>query len=129
MAYRDMVALQALTRTGISGTSTGSTLIETIDIPVRFVALFINIEVTTLTGTVTTVPTVSIGTNATSYNNLLSASALTGVTVSNRVIQFSSTALATSVTGGTGIYANVTVAATGVSLVYTMRVSVLGFYF
>ena len=129
MAFRTNKPIESITTVGISGTVTGSTSVGTTDPNMRFVAQFINVELTSLSGTLTIPPTISIGTNSTSYNNLLAGTALTGVNAANIVMQISATALSSSVATGTGIFVNVTAAATGVSLTYTMRVTVLGFYY
>lgn len=76
---------------------------------------------------VTLSPAVSIGSNATSYNNIASASllssALSALTAGNPLsAAVSSPALA----GGTAIYANVTTAAVATN--YTLKYDILGYY-
>lgn len=118
--------LKILTVSGIDGTATGSTLIQTTDAGLRFVPLFVNVEPTTVT-TFISVPSFSIGTNGATYNNILTITAMTGLTAANIMLQNNVLALASSIAASTGIYINITTGA--VSAAYTMRATVLGFYY
>lgn len=77
---------------------------------------------------VTTGPSVSIGTNATSYDNIAStqliSTLLSTVAVSNGVPQ--NTSYSPALSGGTAIYAKVTTAAIATN--YTLKYDILGFY-
>lgn len=124
MATESLLAV--LTVTGIVGTSTGATLIQTTDANLRFVPILIQIEATAITGLVTPA-SFSIGTNSATYNNLLAITAMTGITSANLMLQSNITALSSSVGASTGIYINVTTGAVGTT--YTLRASILGFYY
>jgi len=80
--------------------------------------------------TVTTfvaVATLSIGTNSATYNNILTAQALTGVTAANKMLRFSLALTAIdSIPPNTAIFANVSVAA--LAAAYTVDVYVVGYY-
>lgn len=118
--------LTVLTVSGIAGTSTGATLIQTTDAGLRFVPMFIQVEATNVSGLVTPA-SFSIGTNGANYNNLLAITAMTGVTSANIMLQNNITALSSSIPASTGININVTTAAVGTT--YTLRVSIIGFYY
>ncbi len=118
--------LQVLQLDGIDGKTTGVTTIATTVAGKRFYPLFVGAEVTTA-DTIAVAPTVSIGTNDASYNNLLTATALTGLTVVNALIGLVPiTAAKLSVAPSTAIKANVTVGATATTC--TIRVFAVGFY-
>ena len=76
--------------------------------------------------TVTVVPTISIGTNASTYNDLLAATALTGMTNVNNMTNYNLVALLTSVAVNTGIYVNVSVGATATTC--NIDVAIFGDY-
>lgn len=61
---------------------------------------------------VTLVPTISIGTNDSTYNNIFAATSLVGMTTVNNMNNFLVAALVSSVAGGTDIKINVSVGAT-----------------
>lgn len=107
--------------------STGATAIQTSENGTqRFMPLQVIIECTAASAIVGAA-TISVGTNASSYNNLLAATALTGVTAANNMLGFNLPLVATSsVAANTAINVNVTLAATGTSQV--ARVDVLGYY-
>lgn len=108
---------------GIDGKTTAPTLIFT---PIsRFTPLSVTLELTSVSGFVTTA-SFSIGTNASSYNNILAISALTGVSNANNLLNFPMTTLISSVPIGTGIYVNVTTGA--VETTYILKASITGFY-
>lgn len=107
--------------------STGATAIQTSENGTqRFMPLQVIIECTAASAIVGAA-TISVGTNASSYNNLLAATALTGVTAANNMLGFNLPLVATSsVAANTAINVNVTIAATGTSQV--ARVDILGYY-
>lgn len=115
-----------MTVTGVDAKTTGSTLIGTTDSTLRFRPVRAIFEITSATAVVG-VATVSVGTNASSYNNVLVASALTGLSTVNTSLIFNlSLAVLTSITVSTGIYVNVTIGATATTCVF--KVSVIGDY-
>lgn len=110
--------------TGIDLKTTGATTIFTTDSGGdRFHPLFTIIEVTAQSG-LAVGSTYSIGTNASSYNNIL-ASAVSGIT-SNKMLPTAMSALTDSIAPETAVKINISVAATGTS--GSCSVSVIGFY-
>lgn len=110
--------------TGIDLKATGATTIFTTDSGGdRFHPLFTLIEVTAQSG-LAIGSTYSIGTNASSYNDILT-SAVSGIT-SNKMLPTAMSALTDSVAPGTAVKINISVAATGTS--GTCSASVIGFY-
>lgn len=129
MTYLGKSGLKVLTATGIDGKTLGSTLIQTTAPGLRFVPTVINMELTTVSGFVSA-PSVSIGTNSTDYNNLLSITSLSFVDTANEFVVYNIedvVASPFSIAASTGIYLKVTTAAVGTT--YTMRATVLGFYY
>ena len=105
---------------------TGSTLIFTTDGgSKRFHPSSVRVLVSAA-NTVTLVPIVSVGTNATSYNDLLGATTLTGMTGVNNMQNYLLTLLINSVAVSTGIYINVSTAATATTC--NIDVAIFGDY-
>lgn len=119
-------AMSVIQLTGIDGKTTGAIKIGTTSNIGRFVPLFVNVEGTNISGFVT-VASFSVGTNGASYNNILTITAMTGVNASNIILQTNATALISSLPASTDVYINVTTGATATT--YTLRASVIGFYF
>jgi len=115
-------ALVAYSVTGINAKSTGATTIFTTE-GERFHPLFIVTEITAATS-LTIGATASVGTNSSSFNNIMAAS-VTGTTVNN-MLPNALSALTDSVAPGTAVKVNVSIAATGTS--GTLSVTVIGFY-
>lgn len=112
--------------------STGSTqLFTTENGTQRFVPMFIHLEVTSLTGTIVTGASFSVGSNSTSYNNLLPITASSTGILGNLfgIQQFNvlTAAATTSIAANTSIFLKVTTAAVGPT-VYTVRPDVIGYY-
>jgi hypothetical protein len=91
----------------------------------RFTPTDIVFELTTIAGYVS-VPSITVGTNGASYNNILGISPLTGVTTQNQLLRFSLTSVISSVATATGVYVLVSVPAGAGT--YTIKCSVQGFY-
>lgn len=113
----------------VNGKATGSTLIYTLpSTPLYFYPTQIVVRNVNITGT-GTVPAVTVGTNATNYNNIATSGLLTVLTstisVTNGVPQLAS--YSPPLAGGTAIYANVTTGAL-VYTNYTFKIDILGFY-
>jgi len=119
--------LSKISVSGVNGKTQAATLIGTTENQGRrFYPLFIMVEVTAA-NTIAVAATASVGTNASSYNNVLTASALTGLTSANASLAFVPTLTAiASVSPGTGIFLNVTTGATATTC--TLKASVLGYY-
>src|SRR5882762_3602360 len=112
--------------------ATGATVLTTIENGTqRFVPVFFHLEVKTLTGVVGTGATFSVGTNASTYNNILAAQT-TGTTLLgslNGLQQYNILTISTagSIAPNTAINVNVTIAAIGPT-VYTLRPDIIGYY-
>lgn len=112
--------------TGINAKNTGSTGIYTTETGLgRFYPVAVLFEATN-TASVSIVATISVGTNASSYNNILAASGLAGLTSNNAIITFPLTAAAVSVPASTAIVMNVTVGATATTM--TVSCYLIGYY-
>jgi hypothetical protein len=114
-------------KAGIDGKTTGATLITTTENGVRrFYATAVLFELTAV-AVLIGVCTASVGTNGATYNNLLAATALTGVSVVNNMLRLPIGAVAvSSVAPNTDVYINITIGATATT--YTIRAVVEGFY-
>lgn len=111
----------------IDATSTGQTLIVTPN-PMyggRFIVSSAFIQLKTVSG-LTTPPIVSIGTLAGSYINIITDTALTGLTTQNYLFPLPLNAIPFSVATNSNIYLNVSTAA--VSTTYTINCIIEGIY-
>lgn len=128
MSHQTPRPLQIIQTTNISLLSTGvQTLFTTQNLSgQRFVPVHLVFELITVSG-FTAVPTLSFGQNGGSFNDILGASALTGVSVANNMIAFNLdlTAIST-IANNVAVGINVTVGAT--STTYAGNFYVLGFY-
>lgn len=93
------------------------------DTQFNFKPLLIQVDVVSATGIIS-VPAISIGTNSPSYNNILAATTLTGLTMAGAHSIFLPTAGSMEAMYGEGIYANVTSVAVGTEL--TLAVDLIG---
>jgi hypothetical protein len=113
-------------KSGIDLKTVASTLLFTTEnAGKKFIPTRANFIVTAASG-LTLPATVSIGTNASSYNNILVATALTGLVAAEKVLPTPLTTAIDRVAANTGIYANVSIAATGIS--GTLAVDIEGYY-
>ncbi len=113
----------------INGKNTGATAIYTLEnASVNFFPIMIVPRVVNISG-VTTAPTVSIGTNSTSYNNIATGSLLSSVLATLSVGSGAPymAPYSPSLSGGTVIYANVTIAA--VATTYSVVYDIIGYYY
>jgi hypothetical protein len=112
----------------INGKTTGATSIYTLEASnLKFYPIIVIIRAVNISG-VTTAPTVSVGTNSTSYNNIATASLLNTI-LSTIGATGGSPNMATAsypISGGTSIFANVSIAAIATN--YTFNVEIVGFY-
>lgn len=102
----------------------------------RFYPTMIGLSVNTLSGTLLTQPIFSVGTNSSSYDNILSTTLLTtltallsGFNAVNKMCWVPISWVIDSVADNTEVYFKVNTVATGLSLTYTMNVTLWGFYF
>lgn len=115
--------------TSVNGKATGATLLYTLEASSLNFYPFAIIPRATGVGVsgVTTGPTISIGSNPTSYNNIASSSllanALSTLTGGSSI---SAAVSSPGLPGGTAIYANVSIAAIATN--YTMKYDILGYY-
>ena len=107
----------------VDGTAAAATLIFTPGS--TFTPTNVVVTLTSVSGFVS-VSSLSVGTNATSYNNILPISALTGLIGANISLNIPIVSAISSVSGGTGVFVNITTPAVATSFV--LEVSVLGFY-
>lgn len=125
MYYSDFVRIS---KTGIDLKTTGAvTIFTTENGTQRFVPTAIIVEITAAVS-ITVGATISAGITAASYNDIMAATVLTGVTAVNNMLAFPAlaSAVVTSVPANTAFKINVTVAATGTS--QSARVDVIGYY-
>lgn len=113
----------------VNAKSTGATLLYTLEAsPLNFYPFGIVARAAGVgISGVTLSPTISIGSNATSYNNIANSSLLGSViaalTAGNSL---SNNVYSPALPGGTAIYANVTIAALATN--YTEKFDILGYY-
>lgn len=122
-----MSYIEKQSTTGINAKNTGTTTIYTTENGTRnFYPSRIRFICTAGT-LITIVPTISIGTNASSYNNILAATSLTGLTSASNSISYNVDALVIPViAANTAIIANVTVGSTATTM--TIEVHIFGDY-
>lgn len=112
----------------VNGKTTGATLVYTLPAStLNFYPTQIIVRAVSISG-VTTPPTVSVGTNSTSYNNIATGSLLNTVLNTVGATGGSPQNASTSfpIAGSTAIYANVTIGAIATN--YTFYIEVIGFY-
>lgn len=126
--------LTKISKADINVMSTGDNLIGTTEGNNQlFVPLYIVINVSNKSGTISTQPSISFGTNSTSYNNLITNGTPTYLDTLNRfnilpITAYYETSL-DMINENTGIYMKVNTAATGSgSPVLRYDVHVFGFY-
>lgn len=113
--------------TGINLKTTGATKIFTTpNNGLRFYPDKVTFEITAATA-ITVAGAASVGTNASTYNNILSISTLTGAAAVNNILSFALDLVVTnSVAPNTDIYVNITLGITATSA--TGSVTILGHY-
>ncbi len=111
----------------INGKTTGSTLIGTTrsNGAERFYPQIAHIILASTTG-FSAAPTITIGTNSSSYDNIVASTTLTGLNASNMFYALSLIVPQSSIAGSTGIYINVGTGATATT--YTILALARGFY-
>ena len=92
----------------VAATQIGTTLANTV---LRFHPMFAVIYLKTV-DTMLAAATLSFGTNASTYNNIIAATAMTGLTTANDMFRSDITGVVASIASGTAIFVNVTVGAT-----------------
>lgn len=110
------------TAIGVDCTATGATILATIEAGRTFIPMFARVRLTSVAGFVSA-PTISIGTNASAYDSIQPAIALTGLDTADEVYALSFGTIVPAATAD--VYLNVTVAAFGS---YTVSVDIFGYY-
>lgn len=113
--------------TTIDGKSTGSTVIGTTrsNGSERFYTQIAQIFLVSSSGIVTP-PTISIGSNSASYNNIITDTLLSGLNTNNDFYGFTATGVIPSLAGGTEIKVNISSGANATT--YNIIALVRGFY-
>lgn len=131
--YASALAAHTIARysaTGVDLKTVASAVIFTSEASLgRWITTDIIVEITA-SSAITVEATISVGTNAATYDDVLPASVQTGLTAANRFNHFYPSSaidgVVTSVAASTGLRYNVSVAATGTS--QTANIHILGFY-
>lgn len=124
MGYKLVSSVVGFSDANVNGKTTGATVVfTTLDSTKLFFPYRIRIYLTNPSGVVTP-PTISVGTNASSYNNMLAATALTGLTTSGTYLDFPIISPVTALAAGVDVNVNVTVGANATT--YGFRVAVYG---
>jgi len=117
--------LSKISKTSISGISTAATAIGTTENGSQKFHPMFAVFVVRTANTITLAPTVSIGTNASTYNNILPAAVLTGLTAAALTLILPITVASSNVSSNTQVFINVTA---GTAVAMTFDVHLFGFY-
>lgn len=118
--------LERITKKAIDGAALASTLIgATRAGSGRFHPVFVTFEVSAANA-ILSVTSLSIGTNAAAYDDILAITALTGLSALNKILQASILTAISSIAASTDIYVKVTTIA--VATECKMDVSLWGYY-
>lgn len=116
-------SMQRFYVSGINGKNTGATLIFT---PTsRFSPISVALEVVSTTGFILG-STCSVGTNASSYNDIMVATAMIGMSSNNNLLNMPISTVISSIAAGTGVYLNVSVGANATT--YVIKATINGYY-
>jgi len=110
--------------TQVDATSTGNSLVMTVPSGMIFIPQCANFTLVNVSG-LALVSTMSIGSNASSYNNIVPATLLTGLSSANQTYKVNLSGLTTSVPASGEIYCRVSIAST--ATVYDVVASISGF--
>lgn len=108
----------------VDGTSTGNTLITTIPSAKVFIPQCANFTLVTVVG-LSLVATVSIGSNASTYDNIIPATLLTGLSTENQTYKLNLSGINANIGATDPIYCRVSIASTATT--YDLVASVSGF--
>lgn len=108
----------------IDGTSTGTTNLFTTQV-VNFRSMQLVIDLTSVSNFVTP-PTISVGTNAGNYDNILPATILTGLSAGSTHILIQIEGIMPDIAQSTSVKLNISIAA--VASTYTVDATIFGFY-
>lgn len=113
MSFKSLPILIGYNDTNVNLKNTGATLLFT---QPNTQSSYFPFRIRVFSGNVsgiTGAPTISIGTNASSYNNILAATALTGLTTAGTYIDYAPTYPLAPIAFNTSVFVNVTIGATG----------------
>lgn len=125
MSYKTPLGLSVIQVSNVDGTAAASTTIGTTEGSGRFVPLYINVQLQSVTGFAITA-SISIGTNSTDFNNIMPITALTSLDTANEIINLPLVAVISSVAASTAISVKITTPATATT--YVVRISIVGWY-
>jgi len=124
MGYKLSTPIVGFTDSNVNVKNTGATLIFTnADSTKLFFPFKIRVYGTNIVSPVTPA-TLSIGTNASNYNNILSSVSLTGLVTTGTFIDYLPTYPISTISAGTDVYVNVTVGASATT--FGVRIAVYG---
>lgn len=109
----------------VNGKVVGNTFMFTTRSDKRFVTIGVYVTLITVSG-LAIVCTTSVGTNASSYNNICAATLLTGLTGANQILQLPLLGNLNSIAASSDVYVRVSIGST--ATVYDLNVSLTGFY-
>lgn len=111
----------------INAKASGTTLVCTTENGNEdFHPLFVVFKLTSGAGIIV-VPIISIGTNASSYNNIVSLTALTGLTSTGTMLPANFGSVVSAIPPNTQIFANISTIAVGTTAV--LEIHVIGYYY
>jgi len=108
----------------VDGTSVGNTLLFTVPSGKTFVPLTASYVLSTVSG-LAIVSTISMGSNSSTYNNISSATLLTGLSTQGEALNINLSSPQT-VSGSTDIFVRVSIASTATT--YNLKASIIGYY-
>ena len=124
MAYTNNIV--RISKTGIVATGTGDYVVDVTENGTqKFYPLFVTFSIRSANN-ITVAPTFSVGTNATSYNNIVPTSLLTGLTTVDKMTKIDINSATGVVAPNTTIYAKVSVSASATTCL--VDVHLFGYY-
>jgi len=119
-------SLTMLTLSSFNGKTTGPVKVGTTANGTQSFYPLILVTAITSASAIITPMTLSLGTNASSYNNLIAATLMTGLTSLSQMLQTGVTGAVGKVAPGTDVYINVTSGATATTA--TAEAHLIGYY-
>ncbi len=123
MAYKT-ITMYSYKIKNIDGTAQAATLMGN-PAPGGFRVTHVILDLTSVSGFVS-VPTISLGTNSTSYDDILTATPLTSLTSQSDTFMIPISGIVADIASATGIYLNIITGASAST--YTIDAALLGFY-
>lgn len=110
----------------VNAKNTGSFTIDTTENGTESFHPLLIVFVLNTASAVSVVPTISVGTNSSTYNNIMPAALLTGLTSAGMILPMPITSAISKVAANTAIKGNVTIGATATTA--TIDIHVFGYY-